>query len=158
MKINPESELHLYRHKIIEVVKFHEVDLLAVCNNAVYFNYFEDARVKYLQHLKRNFNLKEIMEGTSFFIMAHNECDYIEPALFDETLIVHTRIEFIKRTSFGFRHLVQNKETNRIIAVGGGVLVHIDKETKAPLPLPQEFYNAVSEFEKEVAVLANDKD
>ena len=47
-----------YKHKIIEVVKFHEVDMLGVCNNAVYFNYFEDARIKYIQDLKRYFGLK----------------------------------------------------------------------------------------------------
>jgi acyl-CoA thioester hydrolase len=146
-------ETSKYNHKIIENVKFHEVDMLGVCNNAVYFNYFEDARIKYLQDLKTNYNLKEILEGNSFFIMAHNECDYLEPAKLDDVLNVYTRIEFIKNTSFGFLHIVENSLTKKIIARGGGVLVHIDKTNHTPYQLPEEFYNAVLKFESEVEII-----
>ena len=67
------TDIKNFNHKIVEVVKFHEVDLMGICNNAVYFNYFEDARVKYLQDLKKNYRLLEIMEGDSFFItIMHN--------------------------------------------------------------------------------------
>jgi acyl-CoA thioester hydrolase len=151
-------ELSKYNHKITEKVKFHEVDLMGVVNNAVYFSYFEDARIVYLQDLQKNFNLKEIMRGDSWFIMAHNECDYIEPAAFDDELIVHTRVDFIKNTSFGFRHIVENAKTKRIHARGGGVFVHISNSAKTPRPLPEEFYNAVTKFEKEVEVLRKDKE
>jgi len=85
-----------YKHKIEEEVKFHEVDMMGICNNAVYLNYFEDGRVKYIQNLKRTYKLQTIMEGGSFFITARNEIDYIEPALFDEKLNIYTRIDFMK--------------------------------------------------------------
>ena len=112
-----------YKHKIIEVVKFHEVDMLSVCNNAVYFNYFEDARIKYMQDIKKNYALK-----------------------------VYTRIEFIKNSSFGFRHIIEKAATKTIIAKGGGVVVHIDRSNNKSLPLPQEFYDAVQNFEKDVVI------
>ena len=147
-----------YQFKIEETVKFHEVDLMGVCNNAVYFTYFEDARIKYLQNLKQKYKLREIQEGNSFFIMARNECDYIEPAAFDHELIVYTRVDFIKNSSFGFRHLVQNVKTLRIIARGSGVFVHIDINTKTPMPLPEEFYTAVKQFEKDVNILSKVKE
>lgn len=142
-----------FKHKIIEVVKFHEVDLLGVCNNAVYFSYFEDARIKYVMDLKMRYSLKEIMESYSFFIMAHNECDYKEPALLDDELIIHTKINFVKNSSFGFKHLIEKVTTGKIIAEGGGVVVHIDKSTKKSIPLPDEFYNAVKDFEGDVEIL-----
>ena len=141
-----------YKHKIDEVVKFHEVDLMGVCNNAVYFNYFEDARIKYLQDLKVKYNLK-IMEDDSFFIMAHNDCDYILPASFDDSLEILTRISEVKNTSFTFSHLVVNKKTKEIIAKGSGVLVHISLKTKKSLPLPEEFYVALNDFEEGVKVI-----
>lgn len=150
-----KMEIENYKHHIYESVKFHEADLMGICNNAVYFNYFEDARIKYLQDLKKKFQLKEVMEKESFFIMAHNECDYIEPALFDDDLIVYTRVEFIKNKSFGFRHIVENVKTRRIHAKGGGVFVHINIKTKSPLPLPEEFYEAVKQYEKQVNILRN---
>ncbi|MEW6196169.1 MAG: thioesterase family protein [Bacteroidota bacterium] len=140
----------LYKHSIIETVRFHEVDLLGVCNNAVYFNYFEDARIKYMQDLKKNYQLKEVLESFSFFIMVHNECDYIEPAYLDDELIVYTKIDFIKNSSFGFKHIIEKKSSQKIIAKGSGVVVHIDKRSNKSIPLPEEFYKAVKLFEQNV--------
>jgi acyl-CoA thioester hydrolase len=131
----------------METVKFHEVDMLGVCNNAVYFNYFEDARIKYVQDIVKNYNLKNFLNWDSFFIMVHNECDYMEPALLDDELKIYTKIDYIKNSSFGFRHLVVKKNSNKIIAKGGGAVVHINKNTKHSIPLPHEFYEAVKEFE-----------
>ncbi len=144
-----------FKHKIIEVVKFHEVDSMGVCNNAVYFNYFEDARVKYLQDLKKNYQLKEIMEDNSFFIMAHNECDYIFPAHFDDKLEVYSKVTEIHNSSFNFEHIIVNKNLLRTIAQGYGVLVHINLKTKKSIPLPDEFYEAVKNFEKGVEINKN---
>lgn len=143
----------LFRHSIRETVRFHEVDILGVCNNAVYFNYFEDARIKYVQDLKKNFALKELLEGNSFFIMVHNECDYIEPAFLDDELKVYTRVGFVKNSSFGFEHIIEKTSTGKIIAKGSGVVVHIDKVTRQSLPLPEEFYKAINNFEDNVNIL-----
>lgn len=148
-------EISKYNHKIIEIVKFHEVDMLGVCNNAVYFNYFEDARIKYIQDLKRTFGLKEILEGNSFFIMVHNECDYIDSAHLDDVLNIYTCIDFIKNSSFGFKHIVENAGSNKLISRGGGIIVHIDKLKKSPVNLPEEFYKAVQKFESQVQILKN---
>ena len=143
-------DLTAFHHSINLKVKFHEVDMMNVVNNAVYFNYFEDARIKYLQDLKINYNLNEIMEGDSFFIMAHNEIDYINSAKFDENLIVHTRIEWIKKSSFSFKHIVINEQNNKIIAIGGGIFVHIKLSTKEKQDLPESLIMAIQNFESEV--------
>lgn len=143
----------LFKHTILETVRFHEVDILGVCNNAVYFNYFEDARIKYVQDLKRNFNLKILLEGDSFFIMVRNECDYLEPAFLDDELRIHTRVTFIKNTSFGFEHFVEKSNSGKIIAKGGGVVVHINRSTKEPTTLPDEFYTAVKDYDPDVEIL-----
>ncbi len=142
-----------FSHKIVEVVKFHEVDMLGVCNNSVYFTYFEDARIRYLHDLKFKRSLSEILDGNSFVIMAHNECDYLEPSVLHDELNVYTRIDFIRNTSFGLKHIVENVKTGRIIAKGSGVMVHIDKHSKKPMPIPEEFYDAVKSIESEVKIL-----
>ncbi|MEE9432095.1 MAG: thioesterase family protein [Melioribacteraceae bacterium] len=146
-------QLSNYNHKIKETVKFHEVDLLGVCNNAVYFNYFEDARIKYLQDLKKNYQIKEILEGDLFFIMAHNHCDYLLSATLDDELEVLTKVKTIKNTSFEIEHIVINSNTNDVIAKGGGILVHINKNSKKSVLLPESFYKAVLEYENEVEVI-----
>jgi acyl-CoA thioester hydrolase len=144
-----------FKHKIKETVKFHEVDLLGVCNNAVYFNYFEDARLKYTHDLKTNYNLKEFLSGDSFFIMVHNDCDYYSSAHLDDELTILTKVNFVKNSSFGFKHLVEKNSSGEIIASGSGVVVHTNKSTQEPRPLPTEFYDAVSDYEKSVDILKN---
>lgn len=146
-------DLKEFKHSINETVKFHEVDLLGVCNNAVYFNYFEDARIKYVQDLVKKYKLQEFIHGESFFIMVHNECDYMESAQLDDELKVYTKIDYIKNSSFGFKHLVEKISSGKIIAKGGGTVVHINKDQKRSIPLPQEFYDAVKEYEGQVKII-----
>jgi len=148
-------DISKYKHSIKEVVKFHEIDMLGVCNNAVYFNYFEDARIKYLQDIKKKYQLTKIMEGDSFFIMAHNYCDYILSAQLDDELDILTKVKSVKNSSFEFEHIVKNKKTEEIIAKGGGVLVHINVKTKKSMLLPDEFYRAIQDYEKGVEINRN---
>lgn len=148
------ERLSLFKRRIVEKVKFHEVDLLGVCNNAVYFNYFEDARLDYLQNLKSSYALN-ILTADLFFIMARNECDYISPAKFDDTLHVYTKIDRVKRTSIKFSHLIVNPVSECLIAVGGGILVQINAHDKSKEILSEEFRDAVSDFEKDVEIIGN---
>jgi len=153
MKIN--VDLSSFKHKIDELVKFHEVDMMSVVNNAVYFNYFEDARVRYLQDLKVKYNLNEVMENDSFFIMRRNEIEYIEPAQFDDKLVVFTKIDWIKNSSFSFSHVIINEQTKRPTAIGTGILVYIKLSTKEKQQLPAEFYEAVNDYEINVLIKKN---
>ena len=132
-----------YKHQISEIVKFHEVDMLGVCNNAVYFNYFEDARIKYLQDLSKKYQFKEFLVGDSFFIMVHNEIDYINSAHLDDNLNVFTKISKVSNSSFSFEHYIERENDMIEIAKGTGVVVHINKVTKKSQPLPEEFHSAV---------------
>jgi len=152
--INSNIDKSKFPHRINEQVKFHEVDLMGVCNNAVYFNYFEDARLKYSQDLVKQYNL-ELFENNSFFIMAHNDCDYFEPAQLNDELIIYTRISFIKNSSFGLEHIVEKKSTQKVIASGNGVLVYIDLKARKSKNLPQEFVDAVKSYQNEVDILKN---
>lgn len=151
------TNLENYNHKISEKVKFHEVDMLGVCNNAVYFNYFEDARIEYLRNLHSIYNFQEFLIGDSFFIMVRNECNYRTSAYLDDELSIYTKVSFAKKTSFGFSHLVYRESTGEIIAEGAGVVVHIDKIKKIPLPLPKEFYLAVENFEQFIKIIKVEK-
>ena len=146
-----------FKHKIIETVRFHEVDLMGIVNNAIYFTYFEDARISYTNTLKHLYKFKEILEGDSFFIMARNECNYLKSAHFGDELTIYTKVILITNKSFHFVHLVENNKTGEIIAEGGGVFVHINLKTKKSQPLPEEFYLAVKDYEGEVVLKKEDE-
>ena len=141
-----------FKHKITEVVKFHEVDMLGVCNNAVYFNYFEQARIQYAKDaglLPGN----NIFSEESLYYMVHNEINYIKPAFFDDELNIYTRISYIKRSSFGFEHIVENSKIKKIIAEGNGVSVHVNPLSQKSTPIPDEVIEKVKSFEPSVKIL-----
>ena len=103
---------HIYKVK----VKFNEVDMLHIVKNSVYFTYFEQARIQYAKDagLLPDDN---IFSEESLYYMVHNEINYLKPAFFDDDLNIYTRISYIKHSSFGFEHIVENSKSKKIIAV-----------------------------------------
>ena len=145
--MDKKFDLSTFKHSIKERVKFHEVDMMGIVNNAVYLNYFEDARIKYFLDLKEKYKFSDFVENDSFFIMARNEIDYLVSALFDDELTIYTKIDWIKTTSISFKHIIVNEKTEKTIAVGGGVVVHIKSSTKEKLNLPDSIIKAIQDFE-----------
>lgn len=144
--------LNLFKHKITVTVRFNEVDMLGVCNNAVYINYFEHARLMYVKDLGL-FPEKGLFTDGRLFFMVRNEINYRGHAHFDEELNIYSRISYIKNSSHGFEHIIEKAKTGEIIVDGNGVVVHVDEATRKSSPLPQNFIDAVTQFEKEVKIL-----
>ncbi len=145
----------LFKHIYDIEVKFDQVDMLHIVNNAVYFNYFEQARIKYAKDLGILPKEGILEDGTAFY-MVRNEINYLKVAQFEDRLRVYTRVPYIKNSSFGFEHIIENIDNNKVVAEGAGVLVHVNPVTKASLLLPDKFYSAVKGFEKEVQILKDE--
>ena len=125
-----------FNHKITVKVRFHEVDMLGVCNNAVYINYFEQARLEYVKEAGL------IPEGGIFsdgrlFFMVRNEINYLSHAFYDDELDVHSRVSYIKNSSFGYDHIIVRTKTGEVIVDGKGVVVYVDPKTRNQLHLPK---------------------
>lgn len=141
-----------FKHKITVRVRFNEVDMLGVCNNAVYINYFEMARLDYIKALGLIPNDKLFSDGKLFF-MVRNEINYKGHSRFDDELNIYTKISYIKNSSFGFDHLVENVTTNQIIADGKGVVAQIDGRTRASEPLSDNFIKSVTSFDVDIKII-----
>ncbi len=143
---------NLFNHKIDIRVRFYEVDMLGVCNNAVYINYFEQARLEYIKELGLIPKGGLFSDGRLFFIV-RNEINYLGHARFDDELTVYSRIAYIKNSSFGFEHIVENKQNGKIIAEGSGVIAQVDPETRASTPLADSFIEKIKNYEKQLEIL-----
>ncbi len=126
--------------------------MLGVCNNAVYINYFEHARLQYIKAAGL------IPEGGIFadgrlFFMVRNEINYRGHAHFDDELNIYTKISYIKNSSYGFEHLIENSKSKEIIVDGAGVVVHVDPKTRKSTPLPDFFLKKVNAFEGAVKII-----
>ncbi len=135
-----------FRHKLCVRVRFHEVDMLGVLNNAAYISFFEDARLEYIKDAGLLPPGGIFSDGFDFF-MVRNEINYRSHAHFDDELIIHTRVSYIRNSSYGFEHLIEKVSTGEIIADGIGVVVQVDKKTGKPHHLSDEFRSKIYKYE-----------
>ncbi len=138
-----------FKHKVTVSVRFNEVDMLGVCNNAVYLNYFEYARLEYIRDAGLMPEGRIFSNGILFFIV-RNELNYKAHSHYRDELNIYSKIAYIKNSSFGFDHLIENVKTKEVIVEGSGVIVQVDSKTKKSLPLTDEFFKKVKKFQGEV--------
>ncbi len=141
-----------FKHKYIVTVRFHEVDMLGVCNNAVYINFFETARLEYIKAAGLTPE-KGIFSDDKLFFMVRNEINYLSHAFYDDVLEVYSRISFIKNSSFGYDHLIVKQKSGEMIVDGKGVVVYVDPKTRKSTSLPDHFIDKVKIFEPSVIIL-----
>jgi len=146
--LSPED----FIHEITLTVRFHEVDMLGVCNNAVYINFFETARLEYIKAAGL-MPEKGIFSNGRIFFMVRNEINYRSHTYYDDVLNVYSKISYIKNSSFGYDHLIIKQNTGEIIVDGKGVVVYVDPKTRKSISLPDSFVEKIKAFEPSVKIL-----
>jgi len=124
-------------------VRFRDVDSMRHVNNAVYFTYFENARIRYWRAVPGIGSRREID-----YILAHAECDFRSPATTEDDLACHIRVVKFGRTSFVFEYLVRDERSGRTVATGRTVQVMYDYEAGRAMVLAEEFKQAIRAFER----------
>lgn len=140
-----------FNHKYTVTVRFHEVDMLGVCNNAVYINFFETARLEYIKAAGL-MPEKGIFSDGKIFFMVRNEINYRSHAYYDDVLEVYSRISYIKNSSFGYDHLIVKQKSGEVVVDGIGVVVFVDPRTRKSTSLPDSFVEKVKIFEPFVKI------
>jgi len=141
-----------YKHRTSVTVRFHEVDMLGVCNNAVYLNYFEYARLQYIKDVGLLPKAGIFSDGDVYF-MVRNEVNYKSHAFYDEKILIYSRVSFIKNSSYGFEHIIVKDKTGEVVADGAGVFVHVDAKTKMPIRIKQKMIDIIKKYEPDVKIL-----
>jgi acyl-CoA thioester hydrolase len=145
-------EIEDFKHKISITVRFNEVDMLGVCNNAVYVNYIEHARLEYIRDIGAMPKDGLFSDGRLFFVV-RNEINYQGFAAYGDRLDIYSRISFIKNSSFGFEQLIVNSKNGEKIIESSGVIVHVDPATRKSAPLQEDFYIKVKAYESNVRII-----
>lgn len=135
-----------FRHMMTLQVRSYEIDWQGIVNNATYLQFFEAARVGYLQHIGLKLDVVALGRESNI-VVARNEIDYESPARFGEQLNIYTRIAHIGNSSFTFEGFIEEAVTGR--AVARNVSVHVWRESAgtAPVRVPDDFRALVGRFE-----------
>lgn len=121
-----------FRHRTRIEVRFRDIDAFGHVNNAVFFSYLEQARIRYLLDA-----LEEPRFDGLPLILARVELDYRAPMLFGEPVEIGTRVDWIGRSSFGMSH--ELLAADHLAAEASTVLVSYDYERSRPMPVPDDW-------------------
>jgi acyl-CoA thioester hydrolase len=135
-----------FKHKIHIPVRNYEIDWQGIVHNANYLLYCEVGRVAYLEEIGIKVDINSI-QHESKVVVARNEIDYLSPARFGEIISVHTRISYIRNSSFAFEGILEESRSNRRIAENISIHVWLDHRTDEPTTVTDEFRRSVQRFE-----------
>lgn len=110
-------------------VRWGEMDALRHVNNAVYFRYFEEGRVRLFSAIG--------LDGTQgrYGVLAHASCDFLKPLLYPARIVVGMRLLRIGRSSLELECWIADaKDARDLHARGRSVLVCADGATGRPVP------------------------
>ena len=123
-------------------VRFKDIDSMGHVNNAVYFTYFENARIAYWNALR-----KSRIRGDVEYVVARAECDFKSQATMDDVLSCHIRVSSFGHSSFRFEYLIREERSGRVIATGRTVQVGYDYRKARVRPIGESLRRLIRRFE-----------
>ena len=102
-------------------------------NNAVYFTYFEQARIVAYDKL----GLGRVLEDCGLgLILVHGSCDYKAPVKFGDVVDVRITIGSIGRSSFALEYEARRLKDEAVVALGKSVSAVFDYGVEKTTPIP----------------------
>ena len=131
---------------VVEIpVAWGEMDSLGHVNNAVYFRYFETARIAYFYELE----FLVLMETTGVGpILASTQCKFKRPLKYPDTVLVGARGTDILEDRFTTHYRVVSKEQGAVVAEGEGLIVTYDYSKNQKAEIPGIIRDRIIELEK----------
>ncbi|MEP7082330.1 MAG: thioesterase family protein [Chloroflexota bacterium] len=132
-----------FRHRTSLQGRFRDIDAFGHVNNAVFFSYVEQARIRYLLDVLRPAEPFDRLP----LILARVELDFRSPIFFGDEVTVETRVDRIGRSSVGMSHRMTAGADGRVVGDVETVLVTYDYAASAPIPVPDEWRTRIEEHE-----------
>jgi acyl-CoA thioester hydrolase len=121
-------------------VRFSDCDMMQHVNNAVYLNYFEEARIHYFRQMLGN----DWDWRKTGVLLRKNELEYLKPVFLHEPVEIFVYLKHIGEKSFTLSYEV--KVLNEVKTMGSSVLVCYDSETKLSIPIPKRMKDALAKL------------
>jgi acyl-CoA thioester hydrolase len=110
-----------------------EMDLFGHINNVAYFKYIQAARVNFCESAGINTHRAD---NPLSFAVASSSCNFKKPLFYPGSIVVKTKVEWIKNSSFQLKHIIIN-EAGELSAEGVDVLVLFDYSVNIKILIPE---------------------
>ncbi len=124
-------------------IRFADIDVMGHVNNAVYFSYFEQARIRFFREAVGS----EWDWKSQGLVLARNEIDYLVPVLLQDEIHIETVCTHIGTKSLTFTYEIFAQEidgSRKVKARGKSVLVCFDYFSEQTIPVPESWRSALS--------------
>jgi len=125
-------------------VAWGEMDALQHVNNAVYFKYFETARIEYFMRIKLLDELELAKVGP---VLGETSCRYKRPVTFPDTLFVGAKVVALQASHFVMEYEIASQTHNTITTKGAATVVMFDFQRQAKAELSQDLRDAIKVLE-----------
>lgn len=124
-------------------VAWGEMDALNHVNNAVYFRYFETARLDFFKHVE----LMEEMAVTKVGpVLGDTYCKYRLPVTYPDTLLVGSKVTDVQEDRFTMEYTIVSKKQGKITTTGSATIVMFDFASNQKALLSIRLHNAIQEM------------
>lgn len=127
------------------VVRWADMDALGHVNNTAYFEYFEIARIAYLERIGVIPPRLDLWEYG--FILGENSCRYRAPVTYPDTLLIGARVSGLGEDRFIMEYEAHSREQERVVAEGDTLIVSYDYVAGRRVPLRAEYREAIIALE-----------
>ncbi|MBA2710686.1 MAG: acyl-CoA thioesterase [Tatlockia sp.] len=117
-------------------IEWGDMDALGHVNNGRYFDYFQQARIEWLESIKLD------MQQTTGPVVVHVACTFLKPIVYPATLIINSSLQSKGRSSLIIDHEIYQGET--LMTQGLSKIVWVDYSLNKSVPLPENilrFFN-----------------
>lgn len=116
--------------------RWSDQDRLGHVNNAEYFRYFEEARIRWLDSLADS--LDRSKEGP---VVATTSCTYLHSVVYPCPLNCQLYLSKLGNSSFSLQQELTEIATGKLMVEGSVTLVWVNRETGKPTPIPNVLRN-----------------
>lgn len=127
-----ESWAKEFNFSVPLTVRFSEIDMYGIVNNAVAISYFEYARIEYFKHIGLMSDWLNPL-GETVPVVADVQCDYLKQIKYDEQLKIYVKPNSIGNSSVDIHYMAKN-ERDEVVFTGRGTLVQIGRTTGKGFP------------------------
>ena len=134
-----------FRFKIRSRVRMSQTDIVGIVNNIRYFEFMELGRFEYFRDI--GFHYGDLSSYRVAMTILESSCRYLSPLYFDENIDIYVRVDYLGRSSFHVKYLVEVPERKVIVAEGRTVSVFIDPESRKPIEIPEDLRRLIIDYE-----------
>lgn len=120
-------------------VNFYDTDAMAVVHHSNYIRWFEIGRVEFLR--EAGITLGELMDDGYLFPIVDVSAKYLNPAYFDDQLIIETIPTALTKAKMAFDYRILREKDGILLVTGHTQNVFTCRATGKIARLPDKYYD-----------------